>query len=1339
MNQRNRPSASAAGVRASMTKTRFLPTAAFIFALIAPAAWAWAIDPSKSINQFVHDVWKVEDGLPQNSIQAIIQSRQGYLWLGTQEGIARFDGVRFEVFDKKRIKAIRDNYILCLFEDGNGALWAGTRGGGLAYLNWAEEKFATYTTADGLGSNFVNAIGMDRKGTLWIGTTRGLSRLKDGRITTYTTQDGLANDSIYSLHVTAQDELWLGTLGGGASRLRDGKFSNFSTSNGLAGNFVRASLTDRQGRVWLGTENGLNRMKEDGFLVYTTLDGLSGNHINSLYEDQEGSLWVGTYDGGLNRIAGGKISSFTMKEGLTNNEVYSILEDREGSLWIGTDAGGLNRLKDGRIITFTSGNGLADDKILTVYEDHEGTLWIGTENGGLNQYQNGVFSAFALAGDKAHKTVQTVLRDQTGQLWIGTSNGLLNYKSGRISQYDARHGLSNNSITSLCEAADGSLWVGTRDGLNHIAGNRFRVFKTEQGLSDNVIRVILLDRRGDLWVGTNNGLNRLQNGAIRVYTTADGLSNNFIYSLYEDQDGVLWIGSREGLNRFRDGAITPYTVSTGMYDDVVFQILEDGRENLWMSCNKGISEISKNELNRYASGKTPRVHSLSYGIADGMKSRECCGGLQPSGWKSRDGRLWFPTIKGLAVIDPAQSIQRNEVPPPVIIEQVRVEGREVKSRPGAEVAFPPGSEKFEFHYTAPSFLAAEKVRFKAQLQGIDREALDVGNQRAAYYTKIPPGHYAFNVTACNNDGIWNTSGAVFNFYLQPFFYQTWWFYLICGMGLSLIGLGLVRFRTGKLESRKKELEQLVRQRTEQLANANQEMRRLSIVARETDNAVYIMNAQGDLEWINDGCLRMHGVSGIPMEQLIQRIGPNILKASSNPDIKKLLDTAVREKRSVQYESHLQDASGETKWLQTTLTPIFNEEGELAKLVAIDSDISKIKAAEEALVAARQEAEKANHAKSEFLSRMSHELRTPMNSILGFAQLLESDEREPLSPSQRESLQHILKGGRHLLGLINEVLDLARIESGRLALAVGSVPVAPMVSETVSMIQPLAKARRIHIRNAVPVTATYCIQADAKRIRQILLNLLSNAVKYNREEGLITVEASERPGGRLRLSVTDTGQGIPPDQQALVFEPFHRLEADRMFVEGSGIGLTISRKITEAMGGSMGLTSTPGLGSCFFIDMPLCAETGQALPPAAAESPAAAFSARGETHTILYIEDDPANLALIQHILVRRPGIELLFAPQGALGLELARAHRPRLILLDVHLPDIMGHEVLGKLKQDPATRDIPVLIVSASAMPSVIESMIQAGAESYLVKPLDIPLFLKTIDDILTSPPEPAP
>lgn|GEM_PF-424957 len=385
-----------------------------------------------------------------------------------------------------------------------------------------------------------------------------------------------------------------------------------------------------------------------------------------------------------------------------------------------------------------------------------------------------------------------------------------------------------------------------------------------------------------------------------------------------------------------------------------------------------------------------------------------------------------------------------------------------------------------------------------------------------------------------------------------------------------------------------------------------------------------------------------------------------------------------------------------------------------------------------LESARAEAERANRAKSEFLSRMSHELRTPMNSILGFAQVLESDPEEPLSASQRESVGHILRSGRHLLDLINEVLDLARIESGRMLLSLQPVALAPLVGEVLAALGPQAEPRGIRLQDAVSPRPLPPVIADPGRLKQVLLNLVSNAIKYNRPEGLVTVDATLAASGRVRLSVADTGPGIPPERQTAVFEPFQRLDAEGGPVEGTGIGLTIVRQLVLLMGGTVGLDSMPGVGSSFWVDLPAAdtdsspqeAPSGQSLPLARTEA------RRG---LVLYIEDDLANLALVRHVLSRRPGLELLHASRGCEGLELARAHRPDVLLLDLHLPDMTGMEVLAALREEPSLAELPVVVVSASAMPADVERVQAMGIAHYLTKPLDTRAFLEVVGALLDN------
>jgi signal transduction histidine kinase/CHASE3 domain sensor protein len=417
------------------------------------------------------------------------------------------------------------------------------------------------------------------------------------------------------------------------------------------------------------------------------------------------------------------------------------------------------------------------------------------------------------------------------------------------------------------------------------------------------------------------------------------------------------------------------------------------------------------------------------------------------------------------------------------------------------------------------------------------------------------------------------------------------------------------------------------------------------------------------------------------------------------------------------------------WIDVNARPLLGDQGELRGAVSVIRDVTPTKRNEESLRQAREAAEEANQAKSEFLSRMSHELRTPLNAILGFGQLLDMDN---LTPPQRQSVDQILRGGRHLLNLINEVLDLARIEAGKLSLSTEPIQSGETVLSSIELVGPLALQSSVDIKFEKSNEWHRYVMADRQRLQQVVLNLLSNAIKYNRRGGSVTVSGAVVEGQRFRLAIQDTGEGLSQEQLTRLFRPFERLGSERYGVEGTGIGLALSKRLVDAMGGAIGVDSRTGAGSTFWVELPICDGPLDGYPQLdegdAEDAPAPA----GPKHAkVLYIEDNLSNNLLMARILESRPGVELISAMQGRLGIELALQHQPDLICLDLHLPDMNGDEVLRILRNQPATTRIPVAMISADATAGQIDRLMAAGANHYFTKPLDVKAILQYVDEVL--------
>jgi ligand-binding sensor domain-containing protein len=736
--------------------------------------------------QYIHKIYTSEDGLPQNRARALVQTSDGFLWIGTQDGLARFNGTMFQVYSKENTPSFKHNDITSLFQTEDSSLWIGTFNG------VAQLKKGVFTSHP-INTGPVRGFAADRAGNLWIGTmNKGIYKFRDGKFDSIATIQGADNNSLNVLSVDYDGNLWVGISGRGLSVFKNGKWSFFNSKNGFPSNTVRSFYVGFDHTVWIGTENGLVRWKYDSFHTYTTKDGLSNNIITSLYEDKSHTLWIGTERGGICQFKDNSFTSYSSRDGLSSDYVTSISEDREGSLWVGTFNAGLNQFWKGKFINYTMRDGVPSTAIRAMLTAHDGAVWVGAEGGGILRFDGKKFAPFKKY-ELPSDYIRSLFEDSHGNLWIGLREGLAQYRNGAFRVFTTKDGLSQNFVRVIGEDHDGRIWAGTyNNGMNRFENGRFVNYQNK-GMPIKIIRSLLVDHTGVMWIGSSEGLLRWQNGSATMYTSSDGLPSDPIFDMIEDREHTIWMGSYGGgLVRLKNGKFTCYTFAQGLFNDIVMKILEDDSGNLWLSSLKGISCVSKQMLDDFASGKINRIHTTSYSSSDGMIVSECSG---PSGCKTSNGFLWFPTPKGIVVIDP-KIMTKNILPPPVVIERVVVD--RIDYSPYNYRNFSPGSGQVEFYYGGLSFIAPQKLNFRYMLEGFENEWRIVGTRRSAFYTNLSPGKYIFRVTACNSDGVWNEIDAGFAFELKPHFYQTFWFFAFVFILIGGAGFGLHRLRVWRL-------------------------------------------------------------------------------------------------------------------------------------------------------------------------------------------------------------------------------------------------------------------------------------------------------------------------------------------------------------------------------------------------------------------------------------------------------------------------------------------------------------------------------------------------------------
>ncbi len=755
----------------------------------------FALDPQKSIAQYGQNVWLRKNGLPANAVNVALQTHDGYIWFGTSAGLFRFDSVNFTRVNLDAEEGRTKETISSLLESKDSSLWVGTGYNGLRRLK--DGKIFRYGSKEGFQDTQVLSLLETRSGNLWIGTSNGAYILSDGKFLPVQVN----TNYILSIAEDPQGRIWIGSHRGVriAQDNQHPQVINLTTSEGLPNNITTCTYIDHQANVWIGTVDGLVRWKNGTMKVYTIGDGLSDNHVMAIYEDRDRNLWVGTSRGGINRLTDGKWTTFTKNDGLTDSQVLSISEDNEKSLWVCT-SDGLNQFTNANITTYTTYEGLANDYVSSIVETPDRSLYFLSDQGSnVTQIKEGKIIKYDLLVGPAYVA-------HNGSLWISQTGMLNKINNGRITRYDTTTGLPPNWISAITED-DSSLII----HIDHTGIFRFIHGKLKPYLKNGqqypfkgFISCFYPERKGMMWIGTGDSLVKIQNGKSTSYTIADGLAGNWTSSIYDDHQGSLWISSPQGgLTRYRNGKFTPFDTKVGLFADEIYCVLGDNQGGLWLSSPSGIGYVQRQELDDFADGRIDKIHSKVYVTADGMKTDECFGTWQPAGWKTHDGHLWFATKRGAVMIDP-KVFKQNPKKSPVLIEQIIVDQKTIPTEQFASLA--PGADKLEFHYTALSYLVPERVLFKYKLEGYDKEWIDAGTRRVAYYTGLPPNSYRFRVMACNNDGVWNETGASFAFELQPHFYQTYWFYGIVVIALGAVALGVYQIRLIQLLKREKELE-----------------------------------------------------------------------------------------------------------------------------------------------------------------------------------------------------------------------------------------------------------------------------------------------------------------------------------------------------------------------------------------------------------------------------------------------------------------------------------------------------------------------------------------------------